>query len=83
MRNYALTRAISLEEGNGFSIITRLWRNWQARKRIEDLRTYDDYMLRDIGLTREEVQWAVELPLTVNSTLALEERAFKRQHDGR
>jgi uncharacterized protein YjiS (DUF1127 family) len=83
MRNYALTRAISLEEGNGFSIITRLWRNWQARKRIEDLRTYDDYMLRDIGLTREEVQWAAELPLTVNSTLALEERAFKRQHDGR
>jgi uncharacterized protein YjiS (DUF1127 family) len=83
MRNYALTRAISLEEGNGFSIITRLWRNWQARKRIENLRTYDDYMLRDIGLTREEVQWAAELPLTVNSTLALEERAFKRQHDGR
>jgi uncharacterized protein YjiS (DUF1127 family) len=83
MRNYALNRAHSLEEGNGFSTVSRLWRNWQARKRVVGLTVYDDYMLCDIGITREEVQWAAGLPLTVNAALALEERAFRRGHDGK
>jgi uncharacterized protein YjiS (DUF1127 family) len=82
MRDYVLNRAISLEEGNGFSLISRVWRNWQARKRITDLSNYDDYMLRDIGVTRDEIQWAVGLPLTVNAALALEERSFQRRHHG-
>ncbi len=82
MRDYALNRAHSLEEGNGFSIVSRLWRNWQARKRIVNLAAYDDFMLRDIGVTRDEVQWAAGLPLTVNAAIALEERAFRRGHDG-
>ena len=81
MRDYALNRAISLEEGNGFSLISRVWRNWQARKRVVSLSSYDDYMLKDIGVTREEIQWAAGLPLTVNAALALEERAFRRRHD--
>jgi hypothetical protein len=38
-------------------------------------------MLSDIGVTREDVQWAQGLPLTVNAALALEERSFKRRHD--
>jgi uncharacterized protein YjiS (DUF1127 family) len=80
MRDYALNRAHSLQEGNGFSIFSRLWRNWQARRQVASLETYDDYMLRDIGVTRDEVQWAAGLPLTINAALALEERAFHRQH---
>ncbi len=44
---------------------------------------FDDYLLRDIGVTREDVQWAQSLPLTVDAALALEERAFKRRHDER
>ena len=35
-------------------------------------------MLRDIGVTREELRWAAGLPLTVNAALALEERATRR-----
>jgi Domain of unknown function (DUF1127) len=80
MRDYALNRAISLEEGHGFSVVKRLWRNWQARRRVVDLSNYDDYMLKDIGVTRDEVQWASGLPLTVNAALALEERSFHRRH---
>ena len=83
MRDYALNRAISLEEGQGFSIIKRLWRNWQARRRIVNLDHFDDYMLKDIGVTREELQWAAGLPLTVNAALALEERSFQRRHNAR
>jgi uncharacterized protein YjiS (DUF1127 family) len=79
MRDYVMNRATSLEEGNGFSLISRVWRNWQARKRIVSLNSYDDYMLKDIGVTRDEIQWAAGLPLTVNAALALEERAFHRR----
>ncbi len=79
MRDYVLNRAISLEEGNGFSLVRRVWRNWQARKRVTDLSTYDDYMLNDIGVTRDEIQWAAGLPLTVNAALALEDRALRRR----
>jgi uncharacterized protein YjiS (DUF1127 family) len=81
MRDYALNRAISLEEGHGFSLVSRIWRNWQARRRVADLATYDDYMLNDIGITRDEVEWAAGLPLTVNAALALEERSFRRRHN--
>ncbi len=80
MRDYALNRAISLEEGHGYSLVSRIWRNWQARRRVADLATYDDYMLNDIGITRDEVEWAAGLPLTVNAALALEERSFRRRH---
>ena len=80
MRDYALNRAISLEEGHGYSLVSRIWRNWQARRRVADLATYDDYMLNDIGITRDEVEWAAGLPLTVNAVLALEERSFRRRH---
>ena len=79
MRDYVLNRAISLEEGNGFSLVRRVWRNWQARRRVTDLSTYDDYMLNDIGVTRDEIQWAAGLPLTVNAALALEDRAMRRR----
>lgn len=77
MRDYALNQAISLEEV-GVSPIRRLIRNWRARRAVARLETYDDYMLRDIGLARLDVEWAAGLPLTVNAALALEERSYRR-----
>lgn len=82
MRDYALNRAISLGEYGAVSFIRRLLQNWKARRRIVNLSHYDDHMLRDIGVSRNEVEWAAGLPLTVNAALALEERAFKRRHNG-
>ena len=82
MRDYALNRAISLGEYGAVSFFSRLVRNWKARRRIVNLSGYDDHMLRDIGISRGEVEWAAGLPLTVNAALALEERAFKRRHNG-
>ena len=78
MRDYALVRAQNLGEF-GSSWLARLYRNWKARRRIAQLETYDDHMLNDIGLTRDEINWAAGLPLTVNSALALEDRAFRRR----
>ena len=64
------------------SFARRLVRNWKAKRRIVALGNFDDYMLADIGITRDEVQWAAGLPLTVNAAVALEERAFRRRHTG-
>jgi uncharacterized protein YjiS (DUF1127 family) len=80
MRNYVMNRAHSLELDEGFPSLRRLWRHVKARRRVNRLGDLDDHMLRDIGVTRDEVQWAAGLPLTVNAALALEERAFQRRH---
>ncbi|MGI9503259.1 MAG: hypothetical protein ACR2RE_09415, partial [Geminicoccaceae bacterium] len=34
----------------------------------------DDHMLDDIGATRDELEWAIRLPLRTNAALALHER---------
>ena len=82
MRDYVLNQAISQGEYGIASFLRRVSRNWKAKRRIAALANFDDYMLRDIGITRDEVQWAAGLPLTVNAALALEERAFRRRHNG-
>ena len=79
MRDYALTRAVTLEEVAGASIISRIVRNWKSRRAVSKLYQFDDYMLRDIGVTRADLQWAAGLPLTMNAALALEERSTHRR----
>ncbi len=83
MRDYVLNQALSQGEYGIVSFLRRVKRNWDAKRRIAALADFDDYMLRDIGITRDEVQWAAGLPLTVNAALALEERAYRRRHVGR
>ncbi|MEP7173585.1 MAG: DUF1127 domain-containing protein [Aestuariivirga sp.] len=83
MRDYAMNQALSRGEYGIVYFLRRVTRNWKAKRRIAALANFDDYMLRDIGITRDEVQWAAGLPLTVNAALALEERAFRRRHVGR
>ena len=82
MRDYILNQAISQGEYGIVSLLRRVSRNWKAKRRIAVLADFDDYMLRDIGVTRDEIQWAAGLPLTVNAAVALEERAFRRRHVG-
>jgi uncharacterized protein YjiS (DUF1127 family) len=78
MRDYALDRAYSLGE-IGSSWFSRLLRNWKARRRVAGLEAYDDFLLKDIGVTREEIRWAAALPLSMNAALALEDKAFRRR----
>lgn len=79
MRDYALNRAIGLEEVRGASLIRRLARNWLARRAVAKLDHYDDFLLRDIGVARADVRWAAGLPLSVNAAIALEERSGTRR----
>jgi uncharacterized protein YjiS (DUF1127 family) len=79
MRDYALTRAASAGELGSTSLIARVYENWKARRAVARMRNFDDYLLRDIGVAREDVLWAAGLPLTVNAALALEERSSARR----
>ena len=79
MRDYALSHAISFESAGATSLLGRIIRNWRARRAVARLDTYDDYMLRDIGVARGDVMWAAGLPLTVNAAVALEERSRQRR----
>lgn len=83
MRDYALNQAVFRGE-IGSPTLTRLWRNWLARRAVARLEDLDDHLLRDIGVTRAEIRWARKLPLSANSALALEERSHKlRSHPER
>ena len=55
MRDYALHRAESLVEVGGTSFLRRIFRNWVARRAVARLENFDDYLLRDMGLTRLDV----------------------------
>ena len=82
MRDYALNRAQSAEAVGAFSLLWRVMANWRARRAVSRLDRLDDFLLRDIGLTREELRWAAGLPLSVNAALALEERSLQRRRRG-
>ena len=79
MRDYALNRAESFGEAKGTSFLGRILRNWRARQAVTRLDTYDDFLLRDIGVTRDDIRWAAGLPLTRNAALALEERSVRQR----
>ncbi|MGQ0486075.1 MAG: DUF1127 domain-containing protein [Hyphomicrobiales bacterium] len=79
MRDYALSRAVSLDEVKGTSFLRRIFRNWVARRAVARLENFDDYLLRDIGVKREDIRWAAGLPLTVNAALALEEHSLRQR----
>jgi uncharacterized protein YjiS (DUF1127 family) len=78
MRDHVLERAISFGDIGALNL-PRLYRNWKARKAVGRLRDLDAHMLEDIGVAREEIEWAAGLPLTMNAALALEERSWARR----
>ena len=52
--------------------VHRRWLLWRMQR-------LDDHMLDDIGVTREELEWAIGLPLRINAAIALQERAHRRR----
>ena len=64
MRNFALFQAESQQTaGGGAGRLFRMWKNWKARQRVRRLTELDDFILEDIGLTREDVHSVGRLPL--------------------
>lgn len=60
--------------------ISSVWNFWAYRRTMTQITTLDDHMLKDIGITRGDVQAATTLPYSDDPTsrlrmLALERRA--------
>lgn len=78
MRDYVLNRAIFDDRIGNRSLFSRLFHNWKARREVNQLAGFDDFMLADIGISRADVEWASHLPLTTDATEALEEKVIRR-----
>jgi len=50
-----------------FELLLSVRRRW----RLHRMQWLDDHMLDDIGITRDELEWAIRLPLRTNAALAL------------
>lgn len=78
MRDYALHRAMALGETGGWSV-SLFFRRWWARRFVRKLEQLEDHLLADIGVTRDDLQWAAGLPLSVNAAIALDELAKRKR----
>ncbi|MYZ48872.1 DUF1127 domain-containing protein [Propylenella binzhouense] len=47
---------------------------WKRRRALAKLTTLDDHILYDIGLTRADVRWAMNLPLGHDAAQELQRR---------
>ena len=62
-----------------FDAGARAWRAWRGRRQVIVLRDLDDHILVDIGVTRADVRWALDLPFMHDASCELERRATRRQ----
>ena len=53
---------------------TALLRAWLKRRRLRRLLDYDDRRLKDLGFHREDLLWALRLPLNQDPIQALRRR---------
>ena len=63
MREYVLHQALAQQMTYAGSPISRILANMRARRAARHLRGYDDFMLRDIGLTRGDIERVATMPL--------------------
>lgn len=83
MRDYVMHQAENLESTHAFAKIRRVLTNWYRRRMLNELRDLDDYILADIGITRDELGAVMRLPLYVDPVRELERKSKARMHDRR
>lgn len=57
-------------------------RRWTNRRRVADLAEFDDRMLCDIGLTRQDVRQALDLPFSHDPGRELQRLALRNRRAG-
>ena len=62
--------------------VSTAFRSWNARRHLKTLSEYDDHMLADIGITREDVRWALGLPFAYDPGIELQRRALRHRAQG-
>jgi uncharacterized protein YjiS (DUF1127 family) len=58
------------------------WRAWSNRRKLTSLTDFDDHLLADIGLTRDDVRVALDLPFAHDPSLELQRIALKNRRAG-
>ena len=58
------------------------WNAWARRRKLASLLDLDDHMLADVGVTREDVKWALDLPFSYDPGLELQRRALQHRAQG-
>jgi uncharacterized protein YjiS (DUF1127 family) len=66
MRDYVLTQSQSRQAYGMLTVVARVIRNWKHHRDLEKLLKLDDYLLRDMGLTRGVLLHLTTLPLTID-----------------
>lgn len=79
MTDHTASRAESLGVADYVSGARLMASHWLKRRRLVRLQQLDDRMLNDIGLLREEVNAALEQPLSVDPVHDLNRRARQRR----
>lgn len=65
MRDKALIQNLGHDSGLWIKL-RQVVRSWQAKRKLRRLETLDDYMLGDIGLTRDDLYYGQSLPSQVD-----------------
>lgn len=58
------------------------FRAWRSRQKMASLLDLDDHMLGDVGVTRDDVKWALDLPFSHDPGLELQRRALRNRAQG-
>lgn len=65
-----------------WAALTTAYERWMKaqrdRRALSDLAKLSDAALRDIGVTRDDVEWAARMPSTSDASAALQVRALER-----
>ncbi len=76
MRDYEINEAQSRLAYGRLTWLVRVVTNWRMRKDLKRMQLFSDYQLRDIGLTRHELNQLTCLPLDRDTAWETERRAF-------
>ena len=63
-------------------IAQRTFRSWLNRRRIASLTEVDDHLLADLGLDRDDVRRALDLPFAQDPALELQRVALRNRGRG-
>ncbi len=62
--------------------ISAAFRSWNKRRQLKTLSDLDDHLLCDIGVTKEDVRWALDLPFAYDPGIELQRRALRNRVRG-
>jgi len=62
MRDYILRQSEFRDRTFAFPRLRRVIRSWLAKRQLRRLEALDDFILNDIGLTRDDLRHGLKLP---------------------